>query len=77
MRLLKTLFIVTIIIGLVACQKDHHTVAGYIESVHENLDFIARVFGMDRRKERMQQAIDQLGIGHARQKQLAGNLSGG
>ena len=46
-------------------------------SVYENLDFIARVFGMDRRKERVQQAIDQLGIGHARQKQLAGNLSGG
>ena len=46
-------------------------------SVYENLDFIARVFGMDRRKERVQQAIDQLGIGRARQKQLAGNLSGG
>ena len=46
-------------------------------SVYENLDFIARVFGMDQRKERVQQAIDQLGIGRARQKQLAGNLSGG
>ncbi len=46
-------------------------------TVRENLEFIARLYQMDRRKERVNQAIDRLGIGQARSKQLAGNLSGG
>lgn len=46
-------------------------------TVRENLDFVARLYQMGRRKERVNQAIDRLGIGQARSKQLAGNLSGG
>ncbi|NCX93731.1 MAG: ABC transporter ATP-binding protein, partial [Gammaproteobacteria bacterium] len=46
-------------------------------SVVENLDFIARLFDVKNRKERVQQAVDELGISRERQKQLAGNLSGG
>lgn len=46
-------------------------------TVRENLEFIARLYSMDRRKERINQAIERLGIGQARAKQLAGQLSGG
>ncbi|MBV8466923.1 MAG: ABC transporter ATP-binding protein [Burkholderiales bacterium] len=45
-------------------------------SIRENLDFIARIYGMDRRRQRVQEAIDRLGLG-ARHNQLAGSLSGG
>jgi ABC-2 type transport system ATP-binding protein len=45
-------------------------------SIRENLDFIARVYGMDRRKQRVQEAIDRLGLA-GRDAQLAGSLSGG
>ncbi len=46
-------------------------------SVRENLEFTARLYQMDRRQERVNQAIDRLGIGQERAKQLARNLSGG
>ncbi len=45
-------------------------------SIAENLDFIARVYGMDRRKERVAGAIERLGL-TTRRGQLAGTLSGG
>jgi len=45
-------------------------------TVRENLDFIARVYGLDRRRERVRDAIDRLGLGD-RAGQLAGGLSGG
>ena len=45
-------------------------------SIRENLDFIARMYGVDRRTERVQQALDRLGLA-TRSAQLAGNLSGG
>ena len=46
-------------------------------TVYESLDFVARMYNMDNRKQRLQQAVDDLEIGKARQNQLAGNLSGG
>ena len=46
-------------------------------SVYENLDFVARMYDLHPRKEIVQASIDRLGIGHQRQTQLAGNLSGG
>jgi len=42
----------------------------------ENLDFVARMYGMADRRRAVDQAIDKLGLGQ-RQQQLAGNLSGG
>ncbi|MFC4158762.1 ABC transporter ATP-binding protein [Chitinimonas lacunae] len=45
-------------------------------SLRENLDFVARVYGMDRRRERVEAALERLGLA-ARQHQLAGKLSGG
>ena len=45
-------------------------------SIRENLDFIARVYLMDRRRERVDQALERLGLA-TRQQQLAGRLSGG
>ncbi|RYE08486.1 MAG: ABC transporter ATP-binding protein [Hyphomicrobiales bacterium] len=45
-------------------------------SIRENLDFVARMYRLDRRKERVQQALDDLGLAD-RAKQLAGSLSGG
>ena len=46
-------------------------------SIYENLDFIGRLYNIDHRKARIKQAIERLGIGQQRQKQLAGQLSGG
>ena len=46
-------------------------------SVYENLDFVARMYDLHPREEIVQRSIDRLGIGHQRQNQLAGNLSGG
>lgn len=45
-------------------------------SIAENLDFVARVHELDRRRERVSEALDRLGL-TARRKQLAGSLSGG
>lgn len=45
-------------------------------SIRENLDFIARIYRTDRRRERVAAALERLGLA-SRQKQLAGSLSGG
>lgn len=45
-------------------------------SIEENLDFVARVHELDRRRERVRESLDRLGL-TARKKQLAGSLSGG
>ncbi|TXH68687.1 MAG: ABC transporter ATP-binding protein [Thiothrix sp.] len=45
-------------------------------TIRENLDFVARVYAMDQRKQRIDAALERLGL-TARQKQLAGSLSGG
>ena len=45
-------------------------------SIRENLDFVARMYRMDRRAERVDQALSDLGLAN-RAKQLAGTLSGG
>jgi ABC-2 type transport system ATP-binding protein len=45
-------------------------------SIRENLDFVARLFELPRRKDAVDGALERLGLG-ARQKQLAGSLSGG
>jgi len=45
-------------------------------SIRENLEFIARVYGMASRRQVVDEAIEQLGLS-GRDKQLAGSLSGG
>ena len=45
-------------------------------SIRENLDFIARLYALDRRKERVDKALEDLGLAE-RQNQVAGKLSGG
>ena len=45
-------------------------------SIRENLDFIARVYGVADRKDAVQRTLDRLGL-TARKEQLAGALSGG
>ena len=45
-------------------------------TIRENLDFVARMYGMRNRRESVQQALEQLGLG-SRQNQLSGSLSGG
>jgi ABC-2 type transport system ATP-binding protein len=45
-------------------------------SIRENLDFVARMYRLDRRKARVDTALADLGLAD-RQKQLAGSLSGG
>jgi ABC-2 type transport system ATP-binding protein len=45
-------------------------------SVEENLNFVATVYGLDRRKERIEQIMKDIGL-TARRAQLAGELSGG
>jgi ABC-2 type transport system ATP-binding protein len=45
-------------------------------SIRENLDFVARVYGVPDRRRAVDGAIERLGLG-ARQGQLAGELSGG
>ena len=45
-------------------------------TIAENLEFTARVYGLDRRRERVDQAIGRLGLAN-RRGQLAGELSGG
>jgi ABC-2 type transport system ATP-binding protein len=45
-------------------------------SIRENLDFVARLYEMPRRREAVDQALQGLGL-HDRADQLAGELSGG
>ena len=45
-------------------------------SIRENLEFVARIYGMNHPSERAAEAIDRLGLG-GREAQLAGELSGG
>ncbi|MDZ3831176.1 MAG: ABC transporter ATP-binding protein [Sphingopyxis sp.] len=45
-------------------------------SIRENLDFVARVYSLDRRRARVDAALEQLGLA-TRADQLAGKLSGG
>ena len=45
-------------------------------SIRENLDFVARLYGMDGRREAVQRCIETLGL-TTRSNQLAGTLSGG
>ncbi len=45
-------------------------------TIRENLDFVGRVYGLDRLRTRVEAALDRLELS-SRQKQLAGQLSGG
>jgi len=45
-------------------------------SIAENLDFVARMYGVKNRRQVVQQSLEELGLA-SRQKQLAGELSGG
>lgn len=45
-------------------------------SIEENLNFVARVYGLEQRQARVEKALDELGLTH-RRKQLTGELSGG
>lgn len=45
-------------------------------TIEENLQFSARIHGLDRRRERVDEALEKLGLTQ-RRKQLAGKLSGG
>lgn len=45
-------------------------------TIGENLDFVARMFGMERRREAVDRALEELGLA-GRRSQLAGTLSGG
>ncbi len=45
-------------------------------TIAENLDFVARMFGMKQRREVVAEALDELGL-TSRRDQLAGTLSGG
>lgn len=45
-------------------------------SIRENLDFMARMYRLDKRRKRVDEALEDLGLSD-RQHQLAGTLSGG
>ena len=45
-------------------------------TIRENLDFVARIHGLSNPRQKVSDAIERLGLG-GREKQLAGNLSGG
>jgi len=51
---------------------------GYYEdlSIRQNLDFVARLFELPDRKQRVDDSLEKLGLS-SRQQQLAGSLSGG
>ena len=45
-------------------------------TIEENLDFIARLYGMPQRKAAVEKSLERLGMTE-RRRQLAGTLSGG
>ncbi len=45
-------------------------------TIRENLEFVGQVYGLDRRRQRVDEALDRLGLA-TRADQLAGKLSGG
>ena len=45
-------------------------------SIRENLDFVARIYGVRHPRQVVRETLDRLGLTH-RQRQLAGHLSGG
>ena len=45
-------------------------------TIHENLDFVARMYGLADRRKQVAEALEELGL-TARANQLAGTLSGG
>src|SRR5438477_7611998 len=45
-------------------------------SIEENLDFVARMYGVKNRADAVRQSVEELGLAE-RKKQLAGELSGG
>ncbi|MCX5495921.1 ABC transporter ATP-binding protein [Kaistia dalseonensis] len=45
-------------------------------TIRENLDFVARIYAIDHRKERVRETLERLGL-TSRRNQLAGSLSGG
>jgi ABC-2 type transport system ATP-binding protein len=45
-------------------------------SIAENLDFVARLYGLKNRRQAVSESLERLGLAE-RQKQLAGQLSGG
>ncbi|MFD1627467.1 ABC transporter ATP-binding protein [Azospirillum griseum] len=45
-------------------------------SIAENLDFVARMYGLTQRRRRVDDALERLGLAN-RRRQLAGELSGG
>ena len=45
-------------------------------SIQENLDFVARLYGLPKRRQRVARALNRLGLAN-RRDQLAGTLSGG
>jgi ABC-2 type transport system ATP-binding protein len=45
-------------------------------TIRENLDFVARMYRLSNRRQRVDQALEELGLAD-RSKQLAGSLSGG
>ncbi|BBK32089.1 ABC-2 type transport system ATP-binding protein [Stella humosa] len=45
-------------------------------SIRENLDFVARIYGLPARRAAVDEALERLGLA-SRQRQLAGQLSGG
>jgi ABC-2 type transport system ATP-binding protein len=45
-------------------------------SIAENLDFVARMYGVENRRDAVRESIERLGLA-GRRKQLAGELSGG
>src|SRR6187549_2765479 len=45
-------------------------------TIAENLEFVARIYGVKNRKQAVQASIEQLGLA-GRERQLAGQLSGG
>jgi ABC-2 type transport system ATP-binding protein len=45
-------------------------------SIEENLDFVARMYGMKNRRQAVRESVQELGLAE-RKKQLAGELSGG
>lgn len=46
-------------------------------SVYENLNFVARIYGVENRKKAVQESLDKLGIDNKTKKKLAATLSGG